>query len=72
MASWIDCARGRAEFEPARPAMENPFTEPPATGYNLIDNPDARPISDLFSASYALGIELLMRFFGHTEEIMRS
>ncbi len=60
----------RPDFEPARPVMENPFTEPPrdATGYNLIENPEARLVCDLFNASYALMVELLMRFFGHTDE----
>ncbi len=60
----------RPEFEPARPVMENPFTDPPpdSTGYNLIDHPDSRSISELFNASYGLMVELLMRFFAHTEE----
>jgi hypothetical protein len=50
--------------------MENPFTRPPAdsSGYNLIDNPEAWPIADLFNGSYALMVALLMRFFAHTEE----
>ena len=61
---------GRADFEPARPVMENPFSDPPAdsTGFNLIDHPDARAVSDLFNASYGVMLELLMRFFTHTEE----
>ena len=61
---------GRRDFEPARAVMENPFTRPPAdsTGYNLIDNLEAWPVADLFNASYGLMVELLMRFFGHTEE----
>lgn len=61
---------GRPDFEPARPVMENPHTQPPpdATGFNLIDNPEARRVSDLFNASYGLMIELLMRYFAHTEE----
>lgn len=60
----------RADFEPAVPVMENPFTEPPvdSTGFNLITNPQARGLSDLFNASYGLLVELLMRFFAHTEE----
>ena len=61
---------GRPGFEPARPVLENPHTQPPpdATGFNLIDNPEARRASDLFNASYGLMLELLMRFFAHTEE----
>jgi hypothetical protein len=60
----------RPGFEPARHVMENPFTEPPpdASGYNLIDETFACKVSDLFNASYALMVEILMRFFGHTEE----
>ncbi len=61
---------GRPDFEPARAVMENPFTEPPADsdGYNLIDHPQARAVSELFNACYGLMLELLMRFFAHTEE----
>ena len=61
---------GRPDFEPARPVMENPFTEPPADcdGYNLIDHPQARAVSELFNACYGLMLEMLMRFFAHTEE----
>ncbi|HEV2140040.1 MAG TPA: ferritin-like protein [Candidatus Dormibacteraeota bacterium] len=60
----------RPDFEPARSVMENPFTEAPidAAGFNLIDNPDAWAVSDLFNVSYGLMVELLMRFFAHTEE----
>ena len=49
---------GRAGFEPARPVMDNP----------VIEHPEARALSELFNASYALMVELLMRFFAHTEE----
>ncbi len=61
---------GRPGFEPSRRVMENPFTESPAdsVGYNLIDHPDTRAIAELFNASYGLMVELLMRFFAHTEE----
>lgn len=60
----------RPGFEPARQVLENPFTDPPidSLGCNLIDHPDARAISELFNASYGLMIEMLMRFFAHTEE----
>lgn len=60
----------RPDFEPSRPVMENPFVSPPpdSTGYNLIDHPDARAASDLFNAAYGLMLEMLMRFFTHTEE----
>jgi hypothetical protein len=61
---------GRPGFEPARPVMENPFTEPPpdTAAFNLIEEPFACKVSDLFNASYALMVEMLMRFFAHTEE----
>lgn len=60
----------RPDFEPARPVMENPFTEPPAdsAGFSLIDHPQARAVSELFNACYGLMLEMLMRFFAHTEE----
>src|SRR5207249_3378997 len=56
---------GRSDFEPARLVMENPYVDPPAdaTGYNLIDHPQARAISELFNACYGLMLEMLMRFF---------
>ena len=62
---------GRPDFEPARPVMENPFTEPPpdCSGYNLIDNPRARLVSELFNSAYALMVEMLMRLFAHTDEL---
>jgi hypothetical protein len=61
---------GRPGFEPARPVLENPHTQPPpdATGFNLVDHVEARRLSDLFNASYALMVEMLMRFFAQTEE----
>jgi hypothetical protein len=50
--------------------MENPFSELPAdaAGCNLIEEPFACKVSDLFNASYGLMVEILMRFFAHTEE----
>ena len=61
---------GRPGFEPSRRVMENPFTEQPtdSTGCNLIDHPETRPIAELFNACYGLMVEMLMRFFAHTEE----
>jgi hypothetical protein len=60
----------RPAFEPARPVMENPFTEPPpdAGTFNLIENADARRVGSLFDAAYCVMVEMLMRFFAHTEE----
>jgi hypothetical protein len=60
----------RPGFEPARPVLENPFVEPPAdsAGVNLIEQPEARAVADLFNAAYGVMVELLMRFFAHTEE----
>jgi hypothetical protein len=60
----------RPDFEPARPVLENPFVEPPrdSNGFNLIEHPEARAVADLFNALYGAMVELLMRFFAHTEE----
>lgn len=49
---------GRGDFEPSRPVMENP----------VIEHPDAQAVGELFNASYGLMVEMLMRFFAHTEE----
>lgn len=48
----------RADFQPSRSVMDNP----------VIEHPDPRAVSELFNASYALMVELLLRFFAHTEE----
>jgi ferritin-like protein len=71
MRGELDMLRAaRPAFEPARAVMENPFADlpPDASGCNLIQHPDARAVSNLFNASYGLMVELLMRFFAHTEE----
>lgn len=44
------------------------FLPADCAGYNLIEHPQARAVSELFNACYGLMLELLMRFFAHTEE----
>lgn len=58
-------------FEPAYPALENPFarTPPEAMGpVNLFDNEQAIRLSDLFNEAYVSMLHLLARFFVMTDE----
>lgn len=48
-------------FAPARPVLTNPTRE-------AITNPDAARIFDLFDDAYAVTVQLLMRYFGQTDE----
>ena len=59
-----------ADFEAARPVLENPFARRPsdATEVNLMDDPDTVRVADLFNGGYALMVQLLARFFAQTEE----
>ena len=71
-------------FSPARPSVTNPYVRvprdllglarpagrpPPTTpGVHLIQDPTTAAVSDLFNACYAAMLQLLYRFFQHTEE----
>lgn len=61
-------------YMPARPVLENPYAHIPGDAgagsmeMNLIDHASTASVSDLFNAGYAVMLQLLYRFFGHTEE----
>lgn len=58
-------------FDPARPVLSNPFTRTPPESFgtvNLIDDPFAIQVSDLFNEAYGAMLQLLARFFITTTE----
>lgn len=58
------------EFEPSRPVCPNPASRipPDAPDVNLIDDPFTIKASDLFNAAYDVLVQMLARFFAHSEE----
>ena len=67
---YRELKQARRDFEPARPVLDNPFSRVPSdtTQVNLLDDPRAVAVCDLFNASYEVLIEILIRFFMHSEE----
>ncbi len=57
-------------FEPARPVLANPFTRVPSDSQhvNLLDEPFSVEVCDLFDDCYEILLQMLARFFAHTEE----
>jgi hypothetical protein len=62
--------RADPAFDPARPVQSNPASRmaPDSTGLALIDDPFTIKVSDFFNAAYDLLVQMLARFFAHTEE----
>jgi rubrerythrin len=61
----------RAEFEPTRPVLENPFGVIPVDTFekiNLLDDPYTVDISNVFNGVYEVMLQMLVRFFAHTQE----
>jgi rubrerythrin len=61
----------RAEFEPSRPVLENPFGALPVDTVekvNLLDDPYTVDISNVFNGVYEVMLQMLVRFFAHTQE----
>jgi hypothetical protein len=58
------------DFVSARPVLANPFVEQPADSRecNLVDDPYTVRVNDLCNAVYETPLQLLVRFFSHTEE----
>ena len=57
-------------FDPVRPVLSNPMTRcyDDTTGGNIVTDPLAHEVSDLFNTAYDTMLLMLMRFFAHTEE----
>ena len=59
-----------ADFEAARPVLENPFARRPsdATEVNLLEDAATVRVADLCNGAYALMVQFLARFFAQQEE----
>ena len=57
-------------FEPTRPVLAKPFTRVPSDSQhvNLLDEPFSVEVCDLFDDCYEILLQMLARFFAHTEE----
>lgn len=72
-----DLQRMRQEdptFEPARNVIPNPLLDQPrdTTGGNIITHPTTRRVLDLFNDGYATMLQMLIRFYAHTDETQRE
>ena len=58
------------DFNPSRPVLANPFTRVPSDSpnVNIIDDPFSVEVCDLFDDCYEVLLQMLARFFAHTEE----
>lgn len=59
------------DFEPARPVMAawvRPPSDTSPSDLTLITDPTTAGVADLFNASYEVMLQMLVRFFAHTEE----
>jgi Ferritin-like len=59
-------------FQPARPVIENPLLslqqDNTTLGANIITDPLSRDVVEIFVALYEVMLQILLRFFAHTEE----
>ena len=60
-------------FDPARPVMSNPYTHLPsdlihAQEINVVDDPLSAAACNLFEGCYEVLVQMLTRFFAHTDE----
>lgn len=65
---FIQLRKEDPQFEPARPAIPAiARRQPDMRGMALISDPFTAGVSDLFNAGYELALQLLSRFFTHSE-----
>ena len=57
-------------FDPSRNVVANPVLWEPeyGDGYNIITHPLTRQVMELFNNSYMLMMQMMIRFFAHTDE----
>ena len=59
-------------FQPARPVIDNPLLslqqDTIASGANIITDSLSRDVVEIFAALYEVMLQILLRFFAHTEE----
>ena len=71
LVEYLEFKRRDADFEPARPVMPA-WVRPPGDAKlpnpTLITDPTTAGVADLFNATYEVMLQMLVRFFTHTEE----
>src|SRR5918995_116441 len=71
LVEYLEFKRQDPDFEPARPVMAA-WVRPPGDAKlpnpTLITDPTTAGVADLFNATYEVMLQMLVRFFAHTEE----
>jgi Ferritin-like len=71
LVEYLEFKRRDPDFEPARPVMAA-WVRPPGDAKlpnpTLITDPTTAGVADLFNATYEVMVQMLVRFFAHTEE----
>jgi hypothetical protein len=71
LVEYLEFKRRDPDFEPARPVTAA-WVRPPADAKTpnptLITDPTTARVADLFNATYEVMLQMLVRFFAHTEE----
>ena len=71
LVEYLEFKRRDPDFEPARPvtaAWVRPPSDVSPSDLTLITDPTTAGVADLFNASYEVMLQMLVRFFAHTEE----
>jgi nitrite reductase/ring-hydroxylating ferredoxin subunit len=71
LVEYLEFKRRDPDFEPARP-VRAAWVRPPGdtnlSDHALITDPTTAGVADLFNTSYEVMLQMLVRFFAHTEE----
>jgi hypothetical protein len=71
LVEYLEFKRRDRDFEPARPvtaAWVRPPVDAKVPNPTLITDPTTAGVADLFNATYEVMLQMLVRFFAHTEE----
>ena len=71
LVEYLEFKRQDPDFEPARPVMAAWVRPPSGTSLpnpTLITDPITAGVADLFNTTYEVVLQMLVRFFAHTEE----
>jgi nitrite reductase/ring-hydroxylating ferredoxin subunit len=71
LVEYLEFKRHDPDFEPARPvtaAWVRPPSDVRSPDLTLITDPTTAGVADLFNAAYEVMLQMLVRFFAHTEE----
>jgi hypothetical protein len=73
-AEYVGLGGRRVPWNPAYPVMRNPTLRSGNLASDLVTNPDARAVMELFNRSYAIVMQLIVQHFGNApdESLRRS